>query len=152
MTEEANNFLFVDESNAGDAPQGYKVGYRPDIRSHIRKRTAKQFQKQHKTALKQKRVAGKCAPLDSQHDELLDREIIHETANNQVGEASGSGVQWGQMIQPEEGTAVVARDLTRQAPSLSPLELLGSGRVDPFSSYPVELSDRVVHELMDFGG
>ena len=31
----------------------------------------------------------------------------------------------------------------------SPLEFLGAGRVDPFSSYPVEKPDRAMHELMD---
>jgi len=33
----------------------------------------------------------------------------------------------------------------------SPVELLGSGRVDPFLSYPIENIDRPVHELMDHG-
>jgi hypothetical protein len=34
---------------------------------------------------------------------------------------------------------------------LSPLEILGAGRVDPFLSYPVEKPESSLHELMDFG-
>jgi len=41
---------------------------------------------------------------------------------------------------------------TRQLPlGLSPVEILGAGRVDPFLSYPVENPDRYLHEIIDLG-
>jgi hypothetical protein len=40
---------------------------------------------------------------------------------------------------------------TGQVWKLSPVEILGAGRVDPFLSYPVEKPDRYLHELIDLG-
>jgi hypothetical protein len=37
----------------------------------------------------------------------------------------------------------------RRPSEMSPLEVLGAGRVDPFLSYPVEDADKSLHEVMD---
>jgi hypothetical protein len=56
----------------------------------------------------------------------------------------------GQRLQKEGGSLSMRRGPQGQM-TLSPLEILGAGRVDPFWSYPVEKPESSLHELMDFG-
>ena len=57
----------------------------------------------------------------------------------------------GQRAQRRSGSVLIRRRGFDGQLKLSPLELLGAGRVDPFWSYPVENADNSLHELMDFG-
>jgi len=175
MTDETTDFLFVDESSE---LQGYKVGYRHDIRSHIRKHSVKRFKEKQKTGQKQQAIAGKQTPLKSQklgHDtseplpqeaELSSLDALLETADIHAGNALELHAQQGdtgschntcsdscakrcsrigQALQPMD-----TRAWRKHALNQSPVELLGSGRIDPFLSYPVEKPDRALHGLMDF--
>jgi hypothetical protein len=69
---------------------------------------------------------------------------------NLCGEKSNSS-RSNQTAKRKAGSMIVKRQKLNKRPQLSPFSVLGAGRVDPFSSYPVSDPDNSLHELMDFG-
>jgi hypothetical protein len=63
----------------------------------------------------------------------------------------GSSRQWQPLLQftPPTIPESTNQGLKKQ-PKLGLLEILGSGRSDPFSTYPIENLSDSLHELMDF--
>jgi hypothetical protein len=53
--------------------------------------------------------------------------------------------------QANDRRMIMTRRVWRTPLELSPVEILGAGRVDPFLTYPVEKPDHSLHELMDLG-
>ncbi|KAE9379930.1 hypothetical protein N431DRAFT_394352 [Stipitochalara longipes BDJ] len=182
MTDETTNFLFVD---GGSESQGYKIGYRHDIRSHVRKHNAKRFNERHKAGQKEQTSRNNWTPLVSQslrHQtsksvpqevDLSSLNVLLENANIYTGNAldlrnhdlqentgsyshfcpycfTGKCLEMRQTSRPDHGGMVTARTMRKHVLNLSPFEPLGSGRIDPFLSYPVENPGRALHELMDF--
>jgi hypothetical protein len=74
----------------------------------------------------------------------------HLCSCNLCGEKSNS-LRSNQTAKGKARSMIVKRQRLNKLPQLSPLSVLGAGRVDPFSSYPVSHPDNSLHELMDFG-
>ncbi|KAH7370344.1 hypothetical protein BKA65DRAFT_488243 [Rhexocercosporidium sp. MPI-PUGE-AT-0058] len=146
MSSPSNPFLFVNETS--NAPT-YKVGYRPDVRSHIRKHVARGLNKR-------KRSHG------DQQVELASGESGMQLASSSTGvydpqsspslycQACGSyfNSSFARSPSANENHIHTPNQMWRAVLGLSPREVLGSGRNDPFLT-SAEIPDPGSHELMD---
>lgn len=148
MSSPSNPFLFVNES--GNATS-YKVGYRPDVRSHIRKHVAR-GQNKRKVSHGEQEVdlapgaAGMQLRSSSarSYDAQPSPPLYCKACGRYVDSSSEGNMPAG------EHQVHTPSQMWRTLLRLSPREVLRSGRVDPFlSSGPI--LDPQNHELMDLG-
>jgi hypothetical protein len=168
----AKDFLFVNETGPSTE---FKVGYRPDIRSHVRKHVAREFKQKHKNA---RRIEE--ADSDRQWQPLLPQAVVQghlrdpirvpycgiipmQFIPSRVTESSDATEPvcdrdsrlYGKACKQEfrcpninhclnrkSRTIVLNKQELKNQPNPSPLEILGAGRSDPFSTYPTRLSSR----------
>jgi hypothetical protein len=131
----SSTFFFVNET--GEAAS-YKQGHRPDIRSHVRKLSMKQFRKTHKSPPKRNTKLPKYVPLTSQS---LDFETSEDLEHDE---------DYPSKFSPTTQLGISTRDLIPV--KLNPIGTLGAGRLDPFSSLPMDEPNLYSQELMDHGG
>jgi hypothetical protein len=124
----SSTFFFVNETGGATS---YKQGHRPDIRSHVRKLSMKQFRKTHKSPPKRNTTLPKYVPLTSQS---LDFETPEDLEHDE---------DYPSKVSP------TTRDLIPV--KLNPIGTLGAGRLDPFSSLPMDEPNLYSQELMDHG-
>lgn len=203
---EPPTFLFVNETS--NAPQ-YKQGNRHDVRSHVRKHTAKQFGITHKTPRKRAPALPKYAPLttqgldsgsskDLEHDRncslsvpptlrqgvstrsdslseaptLIEIDEPHPdtTPDSAVAEnpepselhrglitycrACGQPLNRSKLKQrylSKDGSLARKKSTGKILLNSSPVQAFGAGRIDPFSSLPMDEPDSYSRELIDHG-
>jgi len=178
MTDETTKFLFVDESSESQGYKiGYRHDIRSHVRKHTAKRSSERRQKlqpvRENTPLSSQSSHHQASNFISQGLELSPLDALLERANIHAGDALNLHNQTTQeefgssehlcpycvegkcllrrlKQQNDDMSMVTARTRRKHVLNFSPLELLGSGRTDPFLSYPVEKPDRALHELMDF--
>ncbi|KAH7417892.1 hypothetical protein BKA64DRAFT_700442 [Cadophora sp. MPI-SDFR-AT-0126] len=146
MSNSSNPFLFVNETNKSPT---YKVGYRPDVRSHIRKHVARGLNKRKSSHGEQQvelasgaavmpLVATSASSYDSQSSRMWFCKVC----------GSYMDASFNQSTPASEQHIHTPNQMWRAVLRLSPREVLGSGRLDPFSSTGQTL-DPASHELMD---
>ncbi|KAG4431731.1 hypothetical protein IFR05_012786 [Cadophora sp. M221] len=146
MSGPSNPFLFVNETSKSPT---YKVGYRPDVRSHIRKHVARGLNKRkHSHGEQQVELSPGEASMQlmsnsaSVHDPQLSPTLYCKACGSYVNSS------FPQSPPANEKHMHMPNQMWRALLRLSPREVLGSGRVDPFLT-SAETSDATTHELMD---
>jgi hypothetical protein len=162
------SFMFVNETS--DSP-AYKVGDRQHIRSFVRKHSARQFKETHKTGWKKGATEQNWKPLataiGSNQTLVVESTTAHPVINvlgatvrdvrsnlPSYCEAYGGQGNYRRLnkrSRQKSMNMILGKQGLRRLLEPSPLEILGAGRIDPFSSYPVEKPDRSLSELMDYG-
>lgn len=148
MSSPSNPFLFVNET---DKSPTYKVGYRADVRSHIRKHVARGLNKR-KSSHGEQQVELASGDVNTHTALTLARPCDPQASPMLFCKVCGSYLDTSliQSTPASEDHIHMPNPLWRALLKLSPQEVLGSGRVDPFSSSGQTL-DPASHELMDLG-
>lgn len=148
MPGPSNPFLFVNETSKSPS---YKVGYRPDVRSHIRKHVARGLNKRkHSHGEQQVELASGEAGMQLMGNST--RVYDPQSSPTLYCKACGSYVNssFPQSPPTNEYHMHTRNQMWRALLRLSPREVLGSGRIDPFLT-SAETPDATTHELMDLG-
>ncbi|KAH6718132.1 hypothetical protein BKA61DRAFT_599072 [Leptodontidium sp. MPI-SDFR-AT-0119] len=146
MPGPSNPFLFVNETSKSPS---YKVGYRPDVRSHIRKHVARGLNKRkHSHGEQQVELASGEAGMQLMGNST--RVYDPQSSPTLYCKACGSYVNssFPQSPPTNEYHMHTRNQMWRALLRLSPREVLGSGRIDPFLT-SAETPDATTHELMD---
>ncbi|KAE9373670.1 hypothetical protein N431DRAFT_465948 [Stipitochalara longipes BDJ] len=174
-SDDTTSFLFVNETVQSTE---YKVGHRPAIRSHVRRHATKHSKPKNKPERNERRIAARTSRVSQQRQSLVWQNDTHdafhspdcETCSIESGSSTTNDHSEPTELDcpqdlglyckachaqldttaPNTGTVVLKKQRLMQQSKLSPLEILGSGRSDPFSTYPVENPNGSLHQLMDF--
>ncbi|KAK0112739.1 hypothetical protein ONS95_014474 [Cadophora gregata] len=146
MASPSNPFLFVNETNKSPT---YKVGYRADVRSHIRKHVARGLNKR-KSVHGEQQVELTPGDAGAQSVGISTRSYEPQGSLMLFCKVCGSYIDasFAQNTPASEQHIHTPNQMWRALLRLSPREILGSGRFDPFSSTGQTL-DPASHEILD---
>ncbi|KAL2066123.1 hypothetical protein VTL71DRAFT_2194 [Oculimacula yallundae] len=149
----SNNFLFVNQST--NSPS-YKVGYRPDVRSHIRKHVARGLNRRTEIQSYGEQLSLSPSGLYLENETQVrsntgkarntrtSEVVLCKTCGNRSSARASKGDEYNMLSEKS------SNERWRALLQISPREMLGSGRFDPFST-SAGSEDAETNELLDLG-